>query len=157
MRRVVCSKIWAFKPLPKMTGGGDKRIVIMYSATLWTYEISQNINVQLLLSSLGMFICMEAGKRCLIYTWIQSPQKLSRVGFFFMIKWTAKQLFTPLFFRGLNLSDPTLNYLKERSRVRNQFYHPQNITFASPSVDENDIVNMTSDSNSCKASYLSVM
>lgn len=76
MRRVVCSKIWAFKPLPKMTGGGEKRIVIMYGATLWTYEISQNINVQLLLSSLGMFICMEAGKRCLIYTWIQSPQKL---------------------------------------------------------------------------------
>lgn len=81
MRRVVCSKIWAFKPLPKMTGGGDKRIVIMYGATLWTYEISQNINVQLLLSSLGMFICMEAGKRCLIYTWIQSPQKLE--AFFF--------------------------------------------------------------------------
>lgn len=40
-------------------------------------------------SSVGMFICIEACERYLIYTWIHLPQKLSR-GYFCMIKYNCK-------------------------------------------------------------------
>lgn len=107
--------------------GEAKRIVGMCRQYVNLWKITE-ISARLLLSSLGMFICMEECRRCFNIHLNIFTTKIKWGYFFCMIKYNCKKLFTLFFFRRLSPSDPTWNYLK-KSGINSAI--PQYVTFAS--------------------------